>query len=125
MLKKSITILLVCFGVNSATAQNDILLKDYKPESIYRIPKTTIEKAKFPLLVIGAGANRKQTAKMLAEFVDKTGIYFVNTQMGKGVIDERHEKFLGTAALSENDYVHCALDKADRIINVGPGSPPL
>lgn len=78
-----------------------------------------IEQARFPLLVIGAGANRKQTAKMLTEFIEKTGIYFVNTQMGKGVIDERHSQYLGTAALSENDYVHCAFDKADLIINVG------
>ncbi|NUM25372.1 MAG: acetolactate synthase large subunit [Candidatus Buchananbacteria bacterium] len=78
-----------------------------------------IKSAKLPLLVIGAAANRKQTAKMLQEFIDKTGIYFIDTQMGKGVIDERHEKYLGTAALSANDYVHCALDRADLIINVG------
>lgn len=78
-----------------------------------------IETAKMPLLIIGAGANRKQVAKVLKEFVAKTGIPFVNTQMGKGVIDERHKLYLGTAALSENDYVHCAIDKADLIINVG------
>lgn len=78
-----------------------------------------IKAAKYPLIVVGAGANRKQTAKMLTELVEKTGIFFINTQMGKGVIDERHYLFLGTAALSENDYVHCALDKADLIINVG------
>lgn len=78
-----------------------------------------IKNAKLPILVIGSGANRKQTAKMLTQFIEKTGIYFVNTQMGKGVIDERHFQYLGTAALSENDYVHCALDQADLIINVG------
>lgn len=78
-----------------------------------------IEKAQRPLLVIGAGANRKQTAKMLTEFVKKTGIPFVSTQMGKGVIDERFGQYIGTAALSENDYAHCAIDRADLIINVG------
>lgn len=78
-----------------------------------------IEAAKTPLLVLGTGANRKQTAKMLREFIEKTGIYFVNTQMGKGVIDERYPLYLGTAALSDNDYVHCAIDRADLIINVG------
>ncbi len=78
-----------------------------------------LKQAKSPLLLIGAGANRKLTAKMLREFIDKTGIYFFNTQMGKGVVDERHKQYLGTAALSAGDYLHCAIDKADLIINVG------
>lgn len=78
-----------------------------------------IKKAKSPLLLIGAGANRKITANMLREFVDETAIPFFNTQMGKGVIDERHPLYLGCAALSANDYLHCAVDKADLIINVG------
>ena len=78
-----------------------------------------IEAAQRPLLLIGAGANRKATGAALKNFVDKTGIYFFNTQMGKGVIDERHEKFLGTAALSDHDFLHCAIERADLIINVG------
>lgn len=78
-----------------------------------------IEQAKRPLLLIGAGANRKLTAKMLREFIDKTGIPFFNTQMGKGVVDERHPLFIGTAALSSGDYVHCAVEAADLIINIG------
>jgi acetolactate synthase-1/2/3 large subunit len=39
--------------------------------------------------------------------------------MGKGVIDERHPKYMGTAALSDNDSVHDATAAADLIINVG------
>lgn len=78
-----------------------------------------IESAELPLLLIGAGANRQRTSEALKEFVDKTGIYFFNTQLGKGVIDERHEKFLGTAALSADDFVHCAIERSDLIINVG------
>ncbi|MCT4624118.1 MAG: acetolactate synthase large subunit [Schleiferiaceae bacterium] len=78
-----------------------------------------IEQAKMPLLLIGAGANRKRTSKSLTEFVNKTGIPFFNTQMGKGVVDERHPNFLGTAALSSDDFIHCAINRADLIINVG------
>ena len=78
-----------------------------------------IQKAKMPLLLIGAGANRKVICKALADFVDKTGIFFFTTQMGKGVIDERHPQYLGTAALSSNDFVHAAIDESDLIINVG------
>ncbi len=80
---------------------------------------TRIENAKSPLFLIGAGANRKLISKMLTKLIDKTGIPFFNTQMGKGVIPEDHSLFLGTAALSDNDYLHCAIDKADLIINVG------
>ena len=78
-----------------------------------------IEDAKHPLLLIGAGANRKTTSKMLRQLVDKTGIPFVSTQMGKGVLDERDPLFLGNAALSDGDFIHRAIDKADLIINVG------
>ncbi|MFU8813605.1 MAG: acetolactate synthase large subunit, partial [Balneolaceae bacterium] len=75
--------------------------------------------AKMPLLMIGAGANRKDTREALTEFIDRTGICFFCTQMGKGVVDERHPQYLGTAALSDHDFLHRAIDKADLVINVG------
>ena len=78
-----------------------------------------IESAKSPLLLMGAAANRKRTSKMLFNFIRDTGIPFFTTQMGKGVVDERHPLFLGNAALSSNDPLHCAIDRADLIINVG------
>lgn len=78
-----------------------------------------IEESKMPLVLIGAGANRKNVRSAISEFVHTTGIPFFVTQMGKGVVDERSELFIGTAALSENDYVHCAIDRADLIINIG------
>jgi acetolactate synthase I/II/III large subunit len=78
-----------------------------------------LEAAKCPVLVIGAGANRKMTGRMLREFVEKTGIPFLTTQLGKGVIDETHPKFLGCAALSAGDFVHRAIQDADLILNVG------
>ncbi|MGF1635722.1 MAG: acetolactate synthase large subunit [Cyclobacteriaceae bacterium] len=78
-----------------------------------------IEAARHPLLLIGAGANRKNTSKELTNFIENTGIFFFNTQMGKGVIDERSPYYLGTAALSEHDFLHAAVHKADLIINIG------
>ncbi|KVV55123.1 acetolactate synthase [Burkholderia territorii] len=78
-----------------------------------------IQAARYPLLMIGAGGNRKTTCKMLLEFVDKTGIPFFTTQMGKGVIDETHPLWLGNATLSDGDFVHRAIEHADCIINVG------
>ena len=78
-----------------------------------------INKSQNPLILIGAGANRTNVHKQLISFVEKTGIPFFNTQMGKGVIDERHPLYMGTAALSEHDFVHAAIEKADLIINFG------
>lgn len=78
-----------------------------------------IRAAKMPLLLLGAGANRKHAREALNKFVADTGLRFFNTQMGKGVIDERSERFMGTAALSDGDYLHCAIDRSDLIINVG------
>ncbi|MEN5116862.1 acetolactate synthase large subunit [Luteimonas sp. TWI662] len=78
-----------------------------------------IRNARHPLLMIGAGANRKTTAKMLRAFVDRLGIPFFSTQMGKGVLDETHPLWLGTAALSDHDFVHRAIDAADCIVNIG------
>jgi acetolactate synthase-1/2/3 large subunit len=78
-----------------------------------------IQGAKRPLLLIGAGANRSMTSRMLSRFIDTLGIPFFTTQMGKGVVDERHPLYLGTAALSENDMLHEAVNRSDLIINVG------
>ncbi len=78
-----------------------------------------IENARSPIIVIGAGANRKLCSKMLTQLVENTGIPFVTTQLGKGVIDERHPLFMGNAALSAGDFVHRAIDSADLILNVG------
>jgi acetolactate synthase-1/2/3 large subunit len=78
-----------------------------------------IEEAQHPLLLVGAGANRKRTSNMLQRFVELTDIPFICTQMGKGVIDERHPRYMGTAALSDNDSVHDAIAAADLVINVG------
>ncbi|RZJ97373.1 MAG: acetolactate synthase large subunit [Novosphingobium sp.] len=78
-----------------------------------------LQNAKNPVLVIGAGANRTMTSKMLLEFVEKTGIPFITTQLGKGVIDERHPRFLGCAALSSGDFCHRAIESSDCIVNIG------
>ena len=78
-----------------------------------------ISEAKAPILVIGAGANRKLTGRMLTAMVDTFGIPFVTTQLGKGVVDEEHALFMGNAALSAGDFVHRVIEASDLIINVG------
>ena len=78
-----------------------------------------IEKAVRPLILIGVGGTRHCCVKAFSAFIEKTGIPFFNTQMGKGIVDENNPLFLGTAALSDHDYLHCAVDRSDLIINLG------
>ena len=78
-----------------------------------------IREARLPLVLIGAGANRKDARNALFEFVNATRIPFFNTQMGKGVVNEDSDLFMGTAALSDDDYLHCAVERADLIVNIG------
>ena len=88
-------------------------------EKAIRSAVESIEAATAPLLVVGAGANRKVTGNMLTALVEDFGIPFVTTQLGKGVVDERHSLFMGNAALSAGDFVHRAIEASDLIINVG------
>jgi acetolactate synthase-1/2/3 large subunit len=75
--------------------------------------------AKRPLIMIGAAGNRPRLVEPLSDFVRRTRIPFFNTQMGKGAVTGGSNLYLGTAALSERDYVHAAIDRADLIVAIG------
>ncbi|AOO79623.1 acetolactate synthase large subunit [Bosea vaviloviae] len=75
--------------------------------------------AKHPLVMIGAAGNRPRLVEELSSFVRRTRLPFFNTQMGKGAVTGGSNLYMGTAALSERDYVHQAVDKADLIIAIG------
>ena len=79
----------------------------------------TIKNAKRPLLLIGAGANRKEARRAISDLIGMIGVPFCNTQMGKGVVDESSSYFLGTAALSDKDYLHDYIKASDLIVNIG------
>jgi acetolactate synthase-1/2/3 large subunit len=78
-----------------------------------------ILKAERPLLMLGAAASRPRSTSHLAEFVLRTKIPFFTTQMGKGTVPGGTALYMGTAALSERDYVHEAIERADLIITIG------
>jgi acetolactate synthase I/II/III large subunit len=84
-----------------------------------------IRKAQRPLIMLGAAASRPRLGSDLARFLARTRIPFFTTQMGKGVVTEESAEqlpidlWLGTAALSERDYVHEAVDRADLIVAIG------
>jgi acetolactate synthase-1/2/3 large subunit len=78
-----------------------------------------ILEARSPIIMIGAAGNRPRLVDPLSDFVSRTRIPFFNTQMGKGAVTGGSDLYLGTAALSERDYVHDAIDRSDLIIAIG------
>ena len=78
-----------------------------------------ILKAERPLIMLGAAASRPRLANDLSDFVRRVRIPFFNTQMGKGSVAGGSNLYMGTAALSERDYVHQAIDRADLILSIG------
>jgi acetolactate synthase-1/2/3 large subunit len=78
-----------------------------------------IMNAKAPLLMLGAAASRPRSTSDLAQFVLRTKIPYFTTQMGKGTVPGGTELYIGTAALSERDYVHDAIERADLIVTIG------
>lgn len=83
-----------------------------------------IRDAERPLVMLGAAASRPRLGADLSHFLVRTKIPFFSTQMGKGVVageptGQPVDLWMGTAALSERDYVHEAIDSADVILAVG------
>ena len=69
--------------------------------------------------MLGAAASRPRSTAGIGGFVRRTKIPFFTTQMGKGTVPGGSNLYMGTAALSERDYVHEAVDRADLIIAIG------
>jgi acetolactate synthase-1/2/3 large subunit len=78
-----------------------------------------IMRAHRPLIMIGAAASRPRSTSDLAQFVIRTRIPYFTTQMGKGTVPGGTELYMGTAALSERDYLHEAIEKADLVVAIG------
>jgi acetolactate synthase I/II/III large subunit len=120
-------------GTTHLELPEDILREDIDESPLesshVRIPVATDEsiqaaarllhQARSPLVVLGSGANRTRACHRIDEFITRFRIPFISTQMGKGVVDESRELYVGTAALSSGDFVHRAVEKADVILNVG------
>jgi acetolactate synthase-1/2/3 large subunit len=88
------------------------------PAALDRAAAMILE-AERPLIMLGAAASRPRLAEALSDFVFRVRIPFFNTQMGKGTVAAGSNLYLGTAALSERDYVHQAIDRADLILSIG------
>ena len=76
-----------------------------------------ILKAERPLVMLGAAASRPRLAGPLSDFVRRVRIPFFNTQMGKGSVTGGSGLYMGT--VSERDYLHRAINRADLIVAIG------
>lgn len=88
------------------------------PEAV-EIAASIICEAKNPLIIISSGANRKAVTEELEDFANRTGIYVVHTQMGKGVVPDDCFYSLFATGIHAKDYVNCGINGADLIITVG------
>ena len=78
-----------------------------------------VSESKMPIILIGNGCIRKNASASLRKFVERTGIYSINTFMAKGVISDKSESHLQTIGIKEADYALTALKKADLVIAIG------
>jgi acetolactate synthase I/II/III large subunit len=78
-----------------------------------------IRNAINPVALAGNGVVRAGAAPALREFSRATGIAVAETFMGKGVMDYRDPKALGTVGLQSRDYAMAGFEDADVVIAIG------
>lgn len=75
--------------------------------------------AKIPLILVGNGCIRGSASSNIRKFVEKTGIFSMNTFMAKGVISDKSERHLQTIGIKDKDNLLIALREADLVIAIG------
>ena len=103
-------------------------IKPVPPRKLYRtqpnsvLIKTAIEqilKAKRPLILLGNGCIRENSVDTVRDFVEKSGIFSVNTFMGKGIVSDNYERHLQTIGIRDADYAQNAIKNSDVVITIG------
>ena len=78
-----------------------------------------VKGARRPVLLVSGGANRKRIGPELLRFLERTGLYAITTQMGKGAVPEDHPQSLFALGIHKKDYTHAALESADVVVTIG------
>lgn len=80
-----------------------------------------IAKAKRPIIIAGVEVHRFGLQEPLLKFIECSGLPFVTGVLGKSVIAENHQQFLGVyaGAMSPED-VRRAVENSDCVIAIGP-----
>lgn len=122
-------------GILTCQAQNEILLKDYRPKSVYNIQKTKVSKAKFPVIDVHSHPYAKSDEEirdwiktMDAKGIEKTlilsyqtgkkfdSIYQVYSKYG-----DRFEVWCGFdySGYNEKGWTRKAIKELERCFEVG------
>jgi acetolactate synthase I/II/III large subunit len=95
------------------------VLRSMPYKDLIKSASKMIMESKMPLILVGNGCIRGKASLHLRDFIDKTGIYSVNTFMAKGVISDKSETHLQTIGIKEADHALIAMNQADLVIAVG------
>jgi acetolactate synthase-1/2/3 large subunit len=78
-----------------------------------------IRNAECPVVLAGNGVLRTGTSPELRAFAEATGIGVAATFMGKGVVADDDEMWLGTVGMQARDYELAGFADADVVITIG------
>lgn len=79
--------------------------------------KLLLDKAERPMLLLGAGSLGCE--ELIQNFIDQLQIPVVTSLMGRGIIDETYEHYVGMIGSYGNRCANMAISKADLLIALG------
>lgn len=93
--------------------------KEHADLSTIEEAASEIFKAKNPVILVGSGAIRSNSAKAVTEFGTKLRIPVINTMMAKGIIPFDNKYAMWTIGIPQKDYVNKIIEEADLVITIG------
>ena len=100
-------------------------LKGYQPEAEnpYSIDinkvREMIESSERPMILVGAGCDGIDVQEKLDQYLRDTQIPVITSLMGRGLIDETYEHYIGMVGSYGNRCANMAVAKADLLIALG------
>ncbi len=92
------------------------------PETEIEKALNTLESAERPLIIVGKGMAWSRAEDEVRAFVERTGVPFLASPMGKGVMDDNHPLSVGAArshALQEADVIYLLGARLNWIMHFG------
>lgn len=81
--------------------------------------KRLLNKAKHPMLLLGAGALQKGAPELIAQFLQKYPAAVVTSLRGRGSVDESYGYYMGMVGSYGNRSANMSISKADLLIVLG------
>lgn len=78
-----------------------------------------INSSERPMILVGAGCDNKDVQKKLNQYLKNTQIPVITSLMGRGLIDETYEHYIGMVGSYGNRCANMAVAKADLLIALG------